>query len=125
MTRSQFLKTEEMRQVRKQINSCGITCYVLAAVSLIAYLVLYGTLNLLDPIVLIVLGLLVQLLQSRVAAICLMLYAVANLIYMTISLGKPTGWWICVVGVYAIIYTIKFHKAWKEFKDSPEAELYE
>ena len=123
MTRNEFLKTAEMKQIRKQINSCGISCYILAVISLAATYYLSGELNILDPIILIVFGLLIQLLQSRVAAIILTLYSIANVIYVTVTMGQPGGWWICVVGIYAVIFTFKFQKAWKEYKNSPEARM--
>ena len=125
MTRNQFLKTEEMKPIKKQIISCAVICYVLAVISIAANYFLNGELNLLDPIILVVFGLLIQLLQSRVAAILLTVYAVCNVVYMTISMGQPAGWWVLIVAVYALIYTFKFQKAWKEYKKSPEAQIVE
>lgn len=125
MTRNQFLKTEEMKPIKKQIISCAVICYVLAVISIAANYFLNGELNLLDPIILVVFGLLIQLLQSRVAAILLTVYAVCNVVYMTISMGQLAGWWILIVAVYALIYTFKFQKAWKEYKKSPEAQIVE
>lgn len=125
MTRNQFLKTEEMKPMKKQIISCAVICYVLAVISIAANYFLNGELNLLDPIILVVFGLLIQLLQSRVAAILLTVYAVCNVVYMTISMGQLAGWWILIVAVYALIYTFKFQKAWKEYKKSPEAQIVE
>ena len=125
MTRNQFLKTEEMKPMKKQIISCAVICYVLAVISIAANYFLTGELNLLDPIILVVFGLLIQLLQSRVAAILLTVYAVCNVVYMTISMGQLAGWWILIVAVYALIYTFKFQKAWKEYKKSPEAQIVE
>ena len=125
MTRNQFLKTEEMKPIKKQIISCAVICYVLAVISIAANYFLNGELNLLDPIILVVFGLLIQLLQSRVAAILLTVYAVCNVVYMTISMGQLAGWWILIVAVYALINTFKFQKAWKEYKKSPEAQIVE
>lgn len=125
MTRNEFLKTDEMTKNRKQIISSAVACYILAAISIGANYILNGTLDILDPIILVVFGLLIQLLQSRVAAILLTVYSVINVVYMTITMGQLAGWWVCVVGVYAVIYTFKFQKAWKEYKKSPEAQIVE
>jgi hypothetical protein len=65
----------------------------------------------------VVLGLLIQLLQSRVAAILLAVYGVVNMIAVTIMTGRFGGWWIMVVAIWAVVYTFKFHKAWKEEKE--------
>jgi predicted membrane protein len=78
-----------------------------------------------DASLIVVCSLLIQLLQSRVAAIVLMVYAALNVILVLVQTGRLGGWWIAVVGVYAIIYTFKFQKAWKAYKngDAPDINL--
>lgn len=124
MTRRQFLKTDEMKKIRTQIITCAIACYVIAAISVAFGYYLYGTFEtVVDAVLLIFFGLLIHLLQSRVAAILLAIYAIFNCIVMSIEMGQLAGWWGCIVGVYAVIYTFKFQKAWKEYKNSPEARM--
>ncbi|MBR5358337.1 MAG: hypothetical protein IK128_03885 [Clostridiales bacterium] len=118
MTRREFYKSDEMAQVRKNIRVCAISAYVIAALSLLVNLLLLDNpTGILDSITMVVLGLLIQLLQSRVAAILLAIYGVVNMIAVTIMTGKFGGWWIMVVAIWAVVYTFKFHKAWKEEKE--------
>lgn len=118
MTRREFYKSDEMAQVRKSIRVCAISAYVIAALSLLVNLLLLDNpTGILDSITMVVLGLLIQLLQSRVAAILLAVYGVVNMIAVTIMTGRFGGWWIMVVAIWAVVYTFKFHKAWKEEKE--------
>ena len=120
MTRLEYLKSPEMALIRKNINSCAIMGYVVAALSFgINYFMYQSLSGIFDAILIVVCSLLIQLLQSRVAAIVLMV------ILVLVQTGRLGGWWIAVVGVYAIIYTFKFQKAWKAYKngDAPDINL--
>jgi uncharacterized membrane protein HdeD (DUF308 family) len=124
MTRRQFYKSEEMTPIRKQINTCAICAYVCAGISLIAGILLLGNASIIIDVALVVIcGVLIHVLQSRAAAIVLTVYAVINVVVGLLSTGKLQGWWLCIIGVYSIIHTFKFQKAWKEFKASPEAQM--
>ena len=61
--------------------------------------------------------------QSRVASIILLVYAAINVIYLLIETGRLGGWWIAVVGIYAVIYTFKFQKAWKAEKNGETVNM--
>ena len=118
MTRREFYKSSEMDSVRKSINSCAIAGYIVAALSLVANLLLLDNPSgIIDTILIVILSILVQTIQSRVAAVILCVYGVINMAIITMYTGKFGGWWILVVGVFAAINTFKFHKAWKEEKE--------
>lgn len=118
MTRREFYKSSEMDSVRKSINSCAIAGYIVAALSLVANLLLLDNPSgIIDTILIVILSILVQTIQSRVAAVILCVYGVFNMAIITMYTGKFGGWWILVVGVFAAINTFKFHKAWKEEKE--------
>lgn len=126
MTRSEFLKTPEQAVNKKNILVCAICGYVIAVISLIFNIALVGNyMGILDSILIIATSLIIQLLQSRIAAIILALYAITNMVYVTIATGRIGGWWIVIIGVYAVYYTFKFQKAWKEYKNSNSAYLDE
>ena len=126
MTRMEFLKTDAQRINRKNINSCAITGYVLAVISLILNIaVLDNPWAIIDSIFVVILSILIHTLQSRVAAIILAVYAVFNTITMTISYGRLSGWWMLVLGGYAVFYTFKFQKEWKAYKNSQAGLLDE
>lgn len=126
MTRNEFLKTPEQSQNRKNIISCAICGYVVAGISLILNVFILGNyLGVIDFLFLVVMALLIQLIQSRVAAVLLALYSIANTIVTAISLGRPGGWLLVVIGIFAVYYTFKFQKAWKEYRTSDSAYLDE
>ena len=118
MTRREFYKSSEMDSVRKSINGCAIAGYIVAALSLVANLLLLDNPSgIIDTILIIILSILIQTIQSRVAAVILCVYGVINMAIITMYTGRFGGWWILVVGVFAAINTFKFHKAWKEEKE--------
>ena len=117
MTKREFYKSPEMDKVRKGINGCAIAGYITAAISLaLNLLLLDNPSGIIDTVLIIVLSLLIQLIQSRAAAIILCIYGVINMIVITLATGRFGGWWILLVGIFAAIHTFKFHKAWKQQK---------
>lgn len=117
MTRREFYKSSEMDSTRKNINGCAIAGYIVAALSLAANLFLLDNpAGIIDTILIIILSILIQTLQSRVAAVILCVYGVTNMIVITLATGRLGGWWILIIGIFAAIHTFKFHKAWKEQK---------
>lgn len=118
MTRREFYKSSEMDSTRKNINGCAIAGYIVAALSLVANLFLLDNpAGIIDTILIIILSILIQTLQSRVAAVILCVYGVTNMIVITLATGRLGGWWILIIGIFAAIHTFKFHKAWKEQKE--------
>ncbi len=118
MTRREFLKSPEMNKVRKNINSCAITGYIISVLSLLVNLFLFDNPSgIIDSILIVILCVLIHVLQSRVAAIILTVYGVLNMIIMSIAMGRLSGWWILLIGIYSVVYTFKFQKAWKEEKE--------
>ena len=118
MTRREFYKSSEMDSTRKNINGCAIAGYIVAALSLVANLFLLDNPSgIIDTILIVILSILVQTIQSRVAAVILCVYGVTNMIVITLATGRLGGWWILIIGIFAAIHTFKFHKAWKEEKE--------
>ena len=119
MTRREFLKTPQMKKTRANIIACATLGYAVAVGSAIVNIVQSQNYNVIfDAVILIAMSLLIHLLQSRVAAIIIAVYAVLNLVVMYVMTGKPGGIIVLVIAIYAIIYTFKFQKAWKDYKNS-------
>ena len=117
MTRREFYKSSEMDSTRKNINGCAIAGYIVAALSLAANLFLLDNPSgIADSVLIIILSILIQTIQSRVAAVILCVYGVINMAVITMYTGRFGGWWILIIGIFAAIHTFKFHKAWKEQK---------
>ena len=115
LSKKEFLKHPNMKSLRKEINGCGICIFVLAAIN-IAFTFFMDASSWLDVILMIVLGLGIYFLQSRVCSIIFTVYGVINVIYYAINNGRFGGYLFLIAGVYSCIYTFKFHKAWKEYK---------
>jgi len=121
MTRREFFKSPQMKMIRNNIISSAVIGYVVAGLTLYFGVIQTGNYyTMLDVILVLACSLLIHLLQSRVAAIVLAAYAVLNVVVTTVSNGKFSGWWVALVGVYAVIYTFKFQSAWKKEKEYSE-----
>jgi hypothetical protein len=119
MTRSEFLKTKEMKKIRANIFACAALGYAIAVGSVIVNVIHSRNFSvILDAVFLIAMSLLIHLLQSRVAAILIGVYSVINIGVMYYMNGKPGGIIVLAVAIYAIIYTFKFQKAWHDHKNS-------
>ena len=109
-----FLKLPENNKIKSNINSAGIICYICAVLTLVVSLV-GGGLNFVDPTILLILGLFIQIGCSVIASFILTAYGIFNVIYMIAVTGKLGGWLVPVAGVIAVIYTIKAKSAYKKY----------
>ena len=118
MTRWEFFKSSKMRTISKNIFTCAVLGYVLSGLTLYLNVIKNGLYSSIPTVVvLLACSLLIHLLQSRVAAIVLAAYAVLNVVVTSVSNGRFSGWWVALVGVYAVIYTFTFQKAWKDYQN--------
>ena len=69
-------------------------------------------------LLLVGLGIWLQLGKSRVSAILTLVYGSYSMIVGSISSGRLQGWWVPVIGGFAVYYTIKFNKLWKQYQKS-------
>ncbi len=123
MTRREFLKTKEMKKLRAGITAAAALGYAVAIGSVIVNIIQSQNYNvIIDAVFLVAMSLLIHLLQSRVAAILLSIYAVTNIAVMFYMTGKPGGVIVLAIAVYAVICTFKFNKAWKEHKRSASVQ---
>ena len=120
MTRYQFFKSPKMKQIRNILRGCAIWCYISGVITgMMKIFYGYAYNALIENFLIIALGLLIHLLQSRVAAIILAVYTVINCIIMTFRMGELTAHYLILFGIFAVINTFKFQKAWKEYQQSP------
>ena len=123
MTRKEFLKSNEMKKTRATINGCAFCGYAIALAGVILNYVYYKTLNtILDAVIIIAACLCIQLLQSRVAAIVLALYSILNVVLVYIQNGKPGGYVVIALAIFAIVATFKFQSAWQKVKKGQAAQ---
>ncbi len=123
MTRWEFFNSSKMRTISKNIFTCAVLGYVLSGLTLYLNVIKNGLYSSIPTVVvLLACSLLIHLLQSRVAAIVLTAYSVLHIYITSITNGRLSGWWVVFIGVYAIIMTFKFQKAWQEEKEFGEGE---
>ncbi len=102
--------------MKSEIKASAIIAYICAGVTLLVTLVSGNMFSLLDVVILLVLGLLIHLKQSRACAIILLVYSLINVVYTIISTQSFGGYLIVIAGIFAVIYTFKFDKAWKAYQ---------
>lgn len=117
MTKKQFYNHPAMKTIKTNIISCGVIGYVLTGLNLLmAFLLPSSGANLLDTLLILGLSLGLHLGKSRVCAILMAVYGMYNIIIALIVFHRLSGWLIPVMGIYACIYTFKFHNAWKKYQ---------
>lgn len=114
VTKQEFIKLPAMKSIKSNIITCGILLYALGAINLVLQIV--GGLLPVDGMILILLGLGIHLLRSRIVSILCIVYSTVNVIYMTMTTGRVAGWWILLIAIYATIYTFKYHAAWNKYQ---------
>lgn len=114
LTKAEFLELPAMKTCKSNINSCGIVLYILGVFN-IGLQIYLGSLPI-DGILIVLFGLGIHLGKSRICAILCTAYGGFNIIYMIMTTGRFSGWWILLVAVYALIYTFKYHGAWSQYQ---------
>ena len=115
ISKSEFCRSHAPDKVRRNIRASAILCYISAAVTAV-FAILFNPFMFLDVIIVLVLGLLIHLKQSRVCAVLLLAYSLFNGVVMLLSTGKFSGWLIILAGAFAVIYTFQAEKAYHEFR---------
>ena len=115
-TKKEFLDLPENSKMKKEINSSAIISYICAGITLLVAIVAKSPLSFVDVVILVVLGLLIHLKQSRACAIILLIYAIINVIVTVVTTQSFGGYLIVIAGIFAVIYTFKLDKAWKEYQ---------
>lgn len=118
LSKKEFLHHPNMNKCRKNIKESAIALYVCSAITVILGFILgnYGVL--IDVIIMLSLALGIHLAQSRVCAICILIYGIFNMIITAMENGRLGGYWILLAAIYSTKATFHFHKAWKNYRQS-------
>ena len=114
ISKADFCRNYAPDKMRKNIMASAILCYVSAAITAV-FALLFNPFMFLDVIIVLVLGLLIHLKQSRVCAVILLAYSLFNCIVSLLSTGQLSGWLIILAGAFAVYYTFQLEKAYREF----------
>lgn len=114
LTKKEFLNLPAMKPCKSNINTCGIALYIFGVLNIVLQIVA-GSIPI-DGILLILFGLGIHVGKSRVCSILCTAFGGFNVLYMIATTGRIAGWWILLAGVYAIIYTFRYHSAWNKYQ---------
>ncbi|MFG6350136.1 MAG: zinc-ribbon domain-containing protein [Oscillospiraceae bacterium] len=115
ITKAEFCRNYAADKTRKNIRGAAILCYICTVVTAVVA-ILFAPLILIDAAIVLVLGLLIHLKQSRVCSVILLVYGVASFIITLLDSGRITGWLIVLAGVFAVIYTFRLEKEYQAFR---------
>ena len=115
ISKSEFCRSYAPDKMRKNIRASAILCYISAVVTAV-FAIMFNPFMFLDAIIVLVLGLLIHLRQSRVCAVILLAYSLFSCAATLLSAGQLSGWLIILAGVFAVIYTFQLEKAYREFR---------
>lgn len=116
MKKREFAKTYYKENIYKEITSCAIGAYILAAIGLVIGFVLDMN-SVLDAVIVVALGLWLQFGLSFPASIILMIYSIFNCIILLVTTGRPGGYLYILLGIFAIKYTNMLSKEYKRYKE--------
>ncbi len=115
LTKKEFWVKYASKTDKGNIQGAATLAYVCAAISLALGVSLGNFAVVVDVVLIVGLALGVQLARSRVCAVLLLIYSFINLIVMTIESGRVSGWWLILVGIWAVKGTFKLHKEYQQF----------
>lgn len=115
ITKAEFCRNYAADKTRKNIRGAAILCYVCAVITAVIG-IMFNPLMLIDAAIVLVLGLVIHLKQSRVCSIILLVYSVVSCVIMFLDTGRLGGWLIVLAGVFAVIYTFRLEKEYQAFR---------
>lgn len=84
--------------------------------SIISFLIRFD--RIIAAVLLVGLGIWIQLGKSRVASLITLIYGSYSMIVGSLAMGRLQGWWIPVIGGFAVFYTFKFNGLWGKYRRS-------
>lgn len=115
LTREQFNKHPNMKPVKKQITSYAIWMYVIVVLNIPALLLLEMA-NILDILIVAGCAVVLQVKQSRTAAIVFLVYTVINFVITLAVYGRGAGWVLILLAVKAYSSTNRLQSYWKRYQ---------
>lgn len=115
ISKTEFCRNYAADKTRKNIRGAAILCYICTVVTAV-FGIMFNPFMLIDAAVILVLGLLIHLKQSRVCSVLLLVYGVVSFLITLLSSGRMTGWLIVLAGVFAVIYTFRLDKEYQAFR---------
>ena len=116
MPRAMFDQLPPVKKLCKNILGSAITLYICAVITLLVSVLIAGNIfGLLDVALLVGLGLGVQLARNRACAVILLVYGSINMLLQLLLSNTPGGYLVVIAGIYAVIATFRYWKAWNTY----------
>ena len=117
LSKKEFMKHPNLSSSRGNCTYSAVILYVCAGLSFILVGLVGGSFSvIIDVLIVVGLALGVQLAQSRICAILILIYSVFNMISLQSSTGHSGERLLMIAGVYALIATFQCQSAWKKYK---------
>lgn len=116
VTKKEYIAKYAPANLKKNIKSAAIVCYVCVGISAIAsFAILKNPLMLIDVAIYLGLTLGMHLGNSKVCAILLLIFSIIECVFSVIEFGAPSGWWLIIAGVSAVSTFNKLGKEYNKF----------
>lgn len=116
VSKKEFIEKYAPAQLKKNLKSMAIVCYILSAISAVTSVALTGNpLALIDVALLLGLTLGMHLGKSKGCAIALLVVSILEVILTTVTTGMPSGWWWIIASASAVSSFVKIDKAYDAF----------
>ena len=114
ITFKNFIENFAEPKVKNEFRTIGIIGYILAGINLVIS-ILFAPIGIIDVIWIAGLSMGIHLGKSRACAIIFLILGIITFIVSTIQRGAPSGYWIPLLGLSAVIQFNKAHKLYKSF----------
>ena len=122
ISKKEYYEQYANQRDKRNIRWAAILAYVCAAISLALGILLKNYSILIDVVLIVGLALGVQIAKSRVCAVLLLVYSSINTLFSLISTGQVAGWWLIVVGIWAVVGTFNFHKDYQKYLSETKSQ---
>lgn len=115
ISKKEFYAKYANKRDKGNIRWAAILAYICAAISLAAGLLIQNYFIVIDVALIVGFALGIQIAKSRACAVLLLVYSCISTILTLISTGQIAGWWLIIVGVWAVMGTFNFHKDYQKY----------
>ena len=117
VSKKEFIEKYAPVNLKKQINSAAILCYICCAITIgfSFFTNEYWYYSLIDVAILLGLALGMHLGKSKVCAILLLIVSILECVITVVTMGTVSGWWLILASFYAVSAFNKLGKEYNQF----------
>lgn len=116
VTKKEYIAKYAPVNLKKNIKSAAILCYICVGISAIASFALFKEpLMLVEVAVYLGLALGMHIGNSKICAYLLLVFSIVECIFSVIQFDSPSGWWLIIAGFSAVSTFRKLDKEYNKF----------